>query len=48
MVLTAHKTVMMFIRYVYTEDAPVREAAELVESRRNTIIGARPVVEETV
>ncbi|HCS08861.1 MAG TPA: integrase [Pseudomonas sp.] len=48
MALTAHKTVAMFMRYVHTEDAPVREAAELVANRRKTIIGARPVVEETV
>ena len=48
MMLTAHKTVAMFMRYVHTEDAPVREAAELVANRRKTIIGARPAVEETV
>src|SRR5690606_8983759 len=30
MALTAHKTVAMFIRYVHTEDDPVRKAAELV------------------
>ena len=48
MALTAHKTVAMFMRYVHTEDAPVREAAELVAKRRKTIIGTRPVVEETV
>lgn len=48
MALTAHKTVAMFMRYVHTEDAPVREAAELVAKRRKTIIGTRPVVEEAV
>lgn len=48
MALTAHKTVAMFMRYVHTEDAPVREAAELVANRRKTIIGARLAVEETV
>jgi len=48
MALTAHKTVAMFMRYVHTEDAPVREAAELVANRRKMIIGARPAVEETV
>lgn len=48
MALTAHKTVAMFMRYVHTEDAPVREAAELVAKRRKTIIGTRPVVEERV
>ncbi len=30
MALTAHKTVAMFMRYVHTEDNPVRQAAELV------------------
>jgi hypothetical protein len=40
MKLTAHKTVAMFMRYVHTEDKPVREAAELVASRRQTITGA--------
>ncbi|EDT0784775.1 tyrosine-type recombinase/integrase [Salmonella enterica] len=39
MALTAHKTVVMFIRYVHTEDKPVREAAELVANRRKTITG---------
>ena len=34
MALTAHKTVMMFMRYVLTEDKPVRKAAELLASRR--------------
>ena len=42
MVLTAHKTVAMFMRYVHTEDDPVRKAAELVASRRQAIIGAQP------
>jgi hypothetical protein len=39
MVLTAHKTLVMFMRYVHTEDKPVREAAELVANRRKTITG---------
>lgn len=39
MALTAHKTVAMFMRYVHTEDKPVREAAELVAKRRKTITG---------
>jgi integrase len=43
MALTAHKTVAMFMRYVHTEDAPVRQAAELVANRRKTITGAQPV-----
>lgn len=43
MALTAHKTVAMFMRYVHTEDAPVREAAELVANRRKTVVaGKRP------
>ena len=41
MALTAHKTVAMFMRYVHTEDKPVREAAELVANRRKAITGAR-------
>jgi len=40
MALTAHKTVTMFMRYVHTEDNPVREAAELVANRRLAITGA--------
>ena len=39
MKLTGHKTVAMFMRYVHTEDKPVREAAELVANRRKTITG---------
>jgi len=31
----------MFMRYVHTEDDPVRQAAELVANRRKTITGAR-------
>ncbi len=41
MALTAHKTVVMFMRYVHTEDDPVRKAAELVANRRKTITGTR-------
>jgi len=41
MALTAHKTVTMFMRYVHTEDNPVREAAELVANRRKTITSAQ-------
>ena len=41
MALTAHKTVAMFMRYVHTEDKPVRDAAELVAARRKTITGAQ-------
>lgn len=43
MALTAHKTVTMFMRYVHTEDDPVRAAAELVASRRKAVIGSRPI-----
>ncbi|WP_400564434.1 tyrosine-type recombinase/integrase [Pseudomonas aeruginosa] len=39
MALTAHKTVAMFMRYVHTEDDPVRQAAELVANRRKAIAG---------
>jgi len=33
--------VAMFMRYVHTEDKPVREAAELVANRRQAITGVR-------
>jgi integrase len=39
MALTAHKTVTMFMRYVHTEDDPVRAAAEAVTKRRHALIG---------
>ncbi len=39
MALTAHKTVTMFMRYVHTEDDPVRAAAEVVTQRRMRVIG---------
>ena len=48
MVLTAHKTVTMFMRYIHTEDDPVREAAELVANRRKTITGTLRYKEATV
>lgn len=48
MALTAHKTVAMFMRYVHTEDDPVRKAAELVANRRKTITGARRAEEVEV
>lgn len=41
MVLTAHKTVAMFMRYVHTEDGPVRQAAELVANRRKNVVEAQ-------
>jgi integrase len=42
MALTAHKTVTMFMRYVHTEDDPIRAAAEAVTQRRQTLIGGAP------
>ncbi|HCI1651728.1 TPA: tyrosine-type recombinase/integrase [Pseudomonas aeruginosa] len=47
MALTAHKTVAMFMRYVHTEDAPVRQAAELVANRRKAITGKQQPEEAT-
>src|SRR6266446_9919140 len=44
MVLTAHKTVTMFMRYVHTEDDPIRAAAETVALRRQILIGGSPAV----
>ncbi len=38
MMLPAHKTVAMLMRYVHTEDAPVRAAAELVDNRRKNVV----------
>ncbi len=38
MALTAHKTVTMFMRYVHTEDDPIRQAAETVASRRRSVV----------
>lgn len=46
MALTTHKTVVMFIRYVHTEDKPVREAAELEANRRKAITGTKPLPAE--
>lgn len=43
MALTAHKTVSMFMRYVHTEDDPVRAAAEKVAARRQETIGSAVV-----
>lgn len=42
MQLTAHKTVTQFMRYVHTEDEPVRAAAETVASRRLVILSGKP------
>lgn len=43
MALTAHKTVTMFMRYVHTEDDPVRAAAEAVTQRRQSLVGGAAV-----
>ena len=46
MALTAHKTVTMFMRYVHTEDDPIRQAAETVASRRRIVVqGSVPPAE---
>lgn len=42
--LTAHKNVTMFMRYVHTKDAPMRQIAELVANRRKAIIAEQDVV----
>lgn len=39
MALTAHKTVTQFMRYVHTEDDPVRMAADAVAANRRTVTG---------
>ncbi len=39
MALTAHKTVTMLMKYVHTEDDPVRAAAEAVNQRRQALLG---------
>jgi integrase len=41
MQLTAHKTVTQFMRYVHTEDDPVRAAAETVASRRRVVLSGQ-------
>lgn len=41
MQLTAHKTVSQFMRYVHTEDDPVRAAAETVASRRRFVLSGQ-------
>ncbi len=40
MALTAHKTIAMFMRYVHTEEGPIRAAAEKVAALRRETIGA--------
>ena len=45
MALTAHKTVTMFMRYVHTEDDPIRAAAETVAARRRTVVAGKHATE---
>ena len=45
MALTAHKTVTMFMRYVHTEDDPIRAAAETVAARRRSVVGGAPAAD---
>jgi hypothetical protein len=47
MALTAHRTVTMFMRYVHTEDDPVRAAAEAVAFRRQSLIGGTATADAT-
>ncbi len=47
MVLTAHKTVTMFMRYVHTEDDPVKAAADAVSRRRHALVGSAAVAAAT-
>ena len=47
MALTAHKTVTMFMRYVHTEDDPIRAAAETVAARRKSVVTGTPDAEQT-
>lgn len=46
MALTAHKTVTMFMRYVHTEDNPIRQAAETVASRTRIVVQGAPSTAE--
>jgi integrase len=48
MQLTAHKTVTQFMRYVHTEDAPVRSAAELVASRRRELLSGQGASQRSI
>lgn len=47
MALTAHKTVTMFMRYVHTEDDPIRAAAETVVARRLRVVSGETVSDQT-
>lgn len=46
MALTAHKTVTMFMRYIHTEDDPVRMAADLVAARRRNVVAPKGAIPE--
>src|SRR5260370_16142762 len=48
MALTAHKTVTMFMRYVHSEDDPIRAAADVVAARRKCVIEAAPSGDATM
>ena len=48
MALTAHKTVTMIMRYVHTEDDPIRAAAETVAARRRSVVTGAPDAEPIV
>jgi hypothetical protein len=47
MQLMAHKTVTQFMRYVHTQDAAVRAAAEVVAMRRRTMLEAASSADAT-
>ena len=47
MALTAHKTVTMFMRYVHTEDDPIRAAAEIVAARRKSVVAGTQEAERS-
>ncbi|MER8954559.1 site-specific integrase [Mesorhizobium sp. M0833] len=46
MALTAHKTVAMFMRYIHTEDNPVRLAADAVAARRRLVVNPAAAIAE--
>lgn len=48
MALTAHKTVTQFMRYVHTEDDPVRSAADAVAANRRTVTGSGAIIPSPV
>ena len=41
MVLIKHKIVATFMHYIHTEDAPLRQAADLMANQRTTAVGAQ-------